>query len=129
MLLAAAVAGLGAALWVAEPSWQVGAVECLLLGWAPASAAVLSAYTSGKARAFWMGFTVESILMPALFAAVIEFDAPVFEDFRPYLGLFRAFLENLSANFRAVLLLWIFAPVVGLLCVCTHWLLAPPAEP
>lgn len=130
MLLAAvAVVGIGAALWVAEPSWQVGAIECLLLGWVPASAAVLSASSNGKARAFWIGFAAESILPPTLFASFIGFDTPVFEDFQPYLGFFRAFLTNLSANFRTVLLLWTFAPMAGLLCALTHWLLVRPAEP
>lgn len=126
---AVAVVGIVATLWVAEPSWQVGAIECLMLGWVPASAAVLSASSSGKARAFWIGFTAESILPPTLFASFIGFDTPVFEDFQPYFGFFRAFLTNLSANFRTVLLLWTFAPMAGLLCALTHWLLVRPAGP
>lgn len=129
LLTAVAVVGIVAILWFAEPSWQVGAIDCLMLGWVPASAAVLSASSSGKARAFWIGFVAESILPPTLFASFFGFDTPVFEDFQPYLGLFRAFLTNLSANFRTVLLLWTFAPVAGLLCVFTHWLSERRAEP
>jgi hypothetical protein len=128
LLASIAVVGVGAALWIAEPSWQVGAVECVMLGWLPGSAAVLSVCSSGKARSFWIGFTAESILPPTLFAAFIGFVPPVYQDFESFLGFLRVFLENLSTNFRTVMMLWTFAPVVGLLCVLTHWLLVHPPE-
>lgn len=84
----------------------------------------------GKARAFWIGSTFEVILPPVIYlAAFIGFDSPVFEDFRPSLGYFRAFLSNLSAHFRPVLAIWGFAPMVGLLCISTHWLLVREPEP
>jgi hypothetical protein len=38
-------------------------------------------------------------------------------------------LTGMSASFRSVLVAWAFAPVVGLLCVFTHWLLIRPPEP
>src|SRR6185437_6619039 len=46
MLAAVAVVGIGAALWVAEPSWQVGVVELLLSAWLLASVATLAALSS-----------------------------------------------------------------------------------
>jgi hypothetical protein len=37
--------------------------------------------------------------------------------------------RNLSSKFRYLLVYWAFAPVVGLLCVLTHWLFIRPPEP
>lgn len=114
---------------MAEPSWQVGALECLLLGWVPACGTIISVHSIGKARAFWIGATIEAILPPVIYlAAFIGFDSPVFEDFLPSLGYFRVFLANLATHFRPVLALWAFAPIVGLLCVLTHWLLVRPPQ-
>lgn len=108
----------GAALWVAEPSWQVGALECFLFGWVPSSAAILSANSTGKGKAFWLGFAVEAALPPSIYLA--RFGAPMF--IAKPIGLdFPHFLVDFSRVFRPVLMLWAFAPFVGLLCVGTHW--------
>lgn len=37
-------------------------------------------------------------------------------------------LVHTARTFRPILLLWAFAPVVGLLCVLTHWLLIRPPQ-
>jgi hypothetical protein len=42
---------------------------------------------------------------------------------------FNAFLFDVSFGFRTIFLFWAFAPVVGLLCVFTHWLFIRRPEP
>ena len=49
MLAAVAVVGIGATLWVAEPSWQLGAFETLLLTFAPAASIILVINSGGMA--------------------------------------------------------------------------------
>lgn len=130
MLAAVAVVGIGAALWVAEPSWQVGAVESLLLAWVPASAAVLSVHSIGKAKAFWMGVTAGCILppIPLILVAPTKYDYSIIDLGPKFLGDFGFYLQILSGSFHVALVGWAFAPVVGLLCVLTHWLLIRPPQ-
>lgn len=135
LLAAVAAVGIGAALWVAEPSWQVGAVEFLLLALLPATTAMLCVSSTGKARAFWVGVTVESLLPTigwAVYGIEISLNPYLANGSNPQLDLLHNWLLLLSGNFRPVLLVWAFAPIVGLLCVLTHWLFirsADPAEP
>ena len=139
MLFAAvAVVGIGAALWVAEPSWQVGAVEVLLLAGVPASAVMLSIYCPRRLKPFWIGVTAQSLLLvffysyflqPGQFVnmqAVASVPGVMMPTFWDYLT---TFLFRLSGYFRLALLFWTFAPVIGLLCVFTHWLLIRPPQP
>lgn len=135
MLLAAVgIVGIGAGLWVAEPSWQIGAVEFLLLACVPASAAALSVHSDGRAKAFWMGVTSECI-SAAVFCCTgmgaVALDLLGLPTFIPTsLESLMARFWLLSANFQAILFSWAFAPVVGLLCVFTHWLfIRPPRGP
>ena len=127
LFAAVAVVGIGAALWVAEPSWQVGAVEFLLLAWVPASAAILCFHSNGKAKAFWSGVTSQCVLLTFFYIAyskAFEF-SPLDYTYPTYLSAFGAaplMLIDLSRNFRPALTAWAFAPIVGLLCVLTHWL-------
>jgi hypothetical protein len=142
LLAAVAVVGIGAALWTAEPSWKMGAVEFLLVPSVLASAAILTVRSKGTAKAFWMGCAVECIwpfvaYLPAVlvlyFLEQLERSTEVeLPDVRDDLLLFFGSLDGISYCFRPVLLAWAFAPIVGLLCVLTHWLFirsADPAEP
>src|SRR6185312_8886714 len=61
MLAAIAVVGIGAGLWVAEPSWHVGSVEFFLVPWVLASTTLLSVHSTQKIKAFWMGVAAECI--------------------------------------------------------------------
>jgi hypothetical protein len=54
LLAAVAVVGIGAGLWIAEPSWQVGTIEVLLLAWVPASLVVLACNSTGRTKAWWI---------------------------------------------------------------------------
>lgn len=128
MLFAAvAVVAIGAALWVAKPSWQNGAVEVVFVAWTLTSAAMGSANSTGKTKAFWMGVTVESVLPAIAWAFLGSFGAST-ALVRSTSLKFELYLEILSQNFRLLLLAWAFAPVVGLLCVLTHRLLVRPAS-
>lgn len=137
MLATVAVVGIGAALWVAEPSWQVGAVEFLLVPCVLASTAIISVHSTGRAKAFWFGFAAECawplvVYLPvavgfSLPDAIIRDNAAV-PPYLEVLGWFPIILVGISGDFRPVLLAWAFAPLVGLLCVFTHWLLIRPAE-
>jgi hypothetical protein len=130
MLAAVAVVGIGAALWTAEPSWQVGAVEVLLLAWVPGAAMTLSVHSSGKARTFWLGFTAEIVLTIVLLKETFPTNilGMQLSNSGPFDSL-RIFLHAFPNAFRLVLLAWAFAPIVGLLCGFTHWLLIRPPEP
>ena len=140
LLAAVAAVGIGAALWTTRPSWQLGAVEALPLAWVPASAVMLSIQFTGKARAFRMGVAAECIwpILVCLSGAVL-FSlgmvpvASALPETLPFLTRpawwFPRFLFDLSEHFLPVLLAWVFAPVVGLLCVLTHWLFIRPPEP
>ena len=124
MLLAAVAAvGIGAGLWVAKPSWQVGAVESMLVAWALASAATLIVHTSGKAKAFWLGVGIQCCLA----TVVLIVGGGLFGYSRYGLNYFQVALESVSEGFQPVLAAWAFAPVVGLLCVFTHrFFIRPP---
>lgn len=138
LLAAIAAIGIGAALWTAKPSWQIGVIEAFLLAWVPASAALLAAHSSGVAKSWWIGIaagctfaTILLLLADTNWSVMVYSIAPA--NLAPgRLGQLKVFVETLSLNFQTLLLLWAFAPVVGLLCVLTHWLLirsADPAEP
>ena len=133
LFAAVAFVGIGAALWVAEPSWQLGAVEALLLAWVPGSAVALSVHSTGKMRTFWIGCAIECVLLSTFAVALgwyIGPDIPPDETFPEYFGNAPFAMAILSRSFQTFLLIWAFAPVVGLLCVFTHWLLIrPPQDP
>ena len=125
LFVAVAVVGIGAALWVAKPSWQVGAVELMLAAWVLASAATLIVHTSGKAKAFWLGVGIQCTLAIAILMA----GGGLFGYGRYGLNYFQVALLSVSEGFQPVMAAWAFAPVVGLLCVLTHRLLIRPPEP
>jgi hypothetical protein len=130
LLAAVAAVGIGAALWVAEPSWQVGAIEALFLAFVPAAAVALAVHSSGTAKTWWIGNAIASA-----FAAILQFmqstlllayDSTLVE--APFADLTRLALA-LSFKFHSAILALAFAPVVGLLCVLTHLALIRPPEP
>jgi hypothetical protein len=128
MLAAVAVVGIGAALWVAKPSWQVGAVEALLLALLPATAAMMSVSSTGKARAFWIGVTSQLALTTILMKDVFPTGWFVLDADNDQFYSIRGFVTSLSFNFHNVLLFWLSAPVVGVLCAGVHWLLIRPPQ-
>ena len=136
LLTAVAVVAIGAALWVAEPSWQVGAFEALLLAWVPASAVVLSIYCDRKAKPFWIGVTAQCLLLALSYSSfLLPPEDSIWVTGPGVLG-HPSFLEtpfglftHLSSKFRVALVAWAFAPVVGVLCVVTHRLFIRPPEP
>ena len=139
LLAAVAAIGIGAALWVAEPSWQVGAVEFFLAPCVLGSATLLALHSSGRPNEFWTGVAAE-IVWPILvyLPVALLFSLPhraigaVDTAALSFLHLpnwFPHFLVGMSETFRPVLLAWAFAPIVGLLCVLMHWVLLRPPEP
>lgn len=128
LLAAVAFLGIGAALWIAKPSWQVGAIETPIVAWVPASLIFLIANSTGRARAWWIG--IAAGCMPALFFFLFfflqTFTGPVRLSSVSWVKIW--IFEELSNQFPFLLLAWAFAPVVGLLCVLTHWLLVRPAS-
>jgi hypothetical protein len=125
MLAAVAVVGIGAGLWRAEPSWQVGAVESILVAWILATAATLIVSSTGKAKAFWIGVGIECTLPIAVLIAGGDLFGHVAGNVVNYFHV----LHRLSYRFPPILVAWAFAPVVGLLCVFTHWLFIHPPDP
>ena len=136
LLAAVATVGIGAALWVAEPSWQVGAVEMLLLAWVLGSVTALSVHSTGKVKTFWIGVTSWcisgfAICFALLFSEPIDIDEATMPAFIPVsLELLVCCFWIVNVNVQALLCALGFAPVVGLLCVLTHWLfIRPPHGP
>ena len=132
LLASVAAVGIGAALWVAEPSWYVGAMECLLLAWVSTSAAIISVNSKGKAKPFWMGVAYEcvwTVLISSFAAASMPYDG-LFSPatFPAFLGYLSPFFFGMSIHFRPTLTAIAFAPALGLLCVFTHCLLIRPPQ-
>ena len=125
LLAAVAVVGIGAALWVAEPSWKLGAFEALVLIWVPTSAIVLVVNSMGKAKTFWIGIAASCVATSLCF---VRYAMPI-ESYSTYSGMLQYLAYHISDRFWSVLLAWAFAPVVGLLCAFTHWLFIRPPEP
>ena len=123
MLAAVAVVGIGAGLWIAEPSWYVGAVEFSLSAWGLASAIILIPRSAGKSKAFWLGFSIQFTLPTAINMVSVNIYVLKMANWH-----FASFCTGMSIGFRIVLVLWAFAPVVGLLCVFTHWLFVRPPQ-
>jgi len=129
LLAAVAVVGIGVALWVAEPSWQLGAVEALVLAWVMASTALLATISTGLARAWWAGIAAESMLAVFFFFAFFMRHLSIRGSFDSETWMATFFFGEVSTNFHLLLIGWAFAPVVGLLCVLTHWLFIRSAGP
>ena len=134
LLAAIAIVGIGAALWGAEPSWRLGAIEAFLLAWVPGSTAALSVHSIGRTKTFWIGVTSACIFPPITLIIIgsMPYDYPILmsgPDTPRVLGLLEDYLRTLSLNFRTALISWAFSPVVGLLCVFTHWLFIRSDEP
>jgi hypothetical protein len=131
MLFAAvAVTGIGGALWVAEPSWQVGILQTFLVLALPACGTVAAMQLSGPSRAFCVGLSFATTIAAATFmfhlthACKPELFGVVAGIFESNEGMqWRRGLSSTSSSFKAAAFQWAFAPVVGLLCVLTHWLL------
>ena len=135
MLAAVAVVGIGAALWSAKPSWQLGAVEVVFAAWIPASAMMLARYSSGKTKAWWIGIAAECTFTAivcnlAILSTYLSQRGVAFENLFDFPFFYAQYaLLRLSFCLRQVLMSWAFAPVVGLLCVFTHWFLIRPTGP
>jgi hypothetical protein len=135
MLAAVAVVGIGAGLWVAEPSWQVGILQTLFVLALPAGVTVAATQLSGPSRAFCVGLSFATTI-PA-----ITFIFPLTLECRNLVGTVAGVFESnegvrwlhglslTSQLFKLAAFQWAFAPVVGLLCVFTHWLFIRPPEP
>lgn len=131
MLAAVAAMGIGAALWVAEPSWQLGAFEAVFVTWFLAIPLMFIARSSGAARAWWIGIAVESVFATAshtiaacsafsIWGNVSDYPLQSQPDSLQWFGL------RMAELFHPLLASWSLAPVVGLLCVATHWLFVRP---
>jgi hypothetical protein len=130
LLVAVAAVGIGAALWTAEPSWQLGVVEGLLLVLVPATAIALAVHSTGTATTWWIGIATASAAVAILAflhsTTLLGYDPIIVKS--PLVNLMQ-FARALSFGFRSAMLAWAFAPVVGLLCVFTHWLFIRSPEP
>jgi hypothetical protein len=129
LLAAIGAVGVGAALWMAEPSWQVGAGAAFLLVFLPAAALTLAVHSTGIAKTWWTGLAVStaftSIFLLIRSAMLLAYDSAIVVTLWADL---MGFAGALSYNFRSALVCWAFSPIVGLLCVFTHWLLIRPLQ-
>lgn len=138
LLAAVAVVGIGAALWTAQPSWQVGILQTSFVLALPACVTVGAMQWSGHCRAFCVGLSFATTIPAVIFllrvtneSAVLIVDSAVagipLETSGEEMQLLRG-LSLSSSLFKLAAGQWAFAPVVGLLCVFTHWLLVRPAS-
>lgn len=127
LLASVALVGIGAALWVAEPSPQVGAIEVVLASRVPTLAAIVGLKTLGKSKTWWFGNAVTLAMLALLYTR--ECVTSVKEPGLSHLLFVERFATQFSLHFRGLLLMSVvYAPVVGLLCVLTQWLLVRPAS-
>jgi hypothetical protein len=136
LLAAIAAVGIGAALWAAEPSWQVGILQSLVVMAAPACILTAAMHQQGANRAFLLGATFVATISTVTYSYQLANECRVLLD-RNWtslpVGTQQMFLpDGLKASsvlFKHALFQWSFAPFVGLFCVFTHWLLLRPPEP
>ena len=134
LLAAVAIVGIGAALWVAEPSWQVGILQTFFVLALPACVTVAAMQLSGNSRAFCVGLSFATTIAAVMFIFHLTLEcrnligtvAGVFESDEGVRWLHG--LSLTSQLFKLAAFQWAFAPVVGLLCVFTHWLLIEPPQ-
>jgi hypothetical protein len=129
LLAVIAVVGIGAALWVAERSWQAGAAELLLTSVILPAIVILSVKSTGRAKAFWLGLAIESVSSSIVWFVSVGIrmcDHPYGVD--TALEKLQLALLFLTRDFRSLLLAWLFGPVGGLLCMFTYWLMAHSAD-
>lgn len=131
MLAAVAVVGIGAALWVAEPSWQVGLVEAVFVTWLIALPLMFIGRSSGAARAWWIGIAVESIFATVSHAVAIYSAFSIWGNIsdlqlQSQPTSFHWFGLRMAELFHPLIASWALAPAVGFLCYATHWLFVRP---
>ena len=119
-----------AGLWVATPSWQLGVIELVLIFFVPAFAAVSSLGSKGYARDFWVGVLVSTVLgWLVLFLVLFPHGNWAFVNGYVDMGEVELALMGFFATFarygRFMVVFWSFAPLVGILCVVTRWLIKP----
>lgn len=128
LLVSVAIFGIGAALWVAEPSPQVGAIEVMLTLWVPTLAAIFGLKTAGKSRVCWLGVAFTLAMFAIAYSR--ECVTSIKEPGLPFLLLVEKFAMQFSVNFRGLMAVWAaFAPAVGILCILAHWLFTRPLDP
>lgn len=137
LLGAVAAVGIGAALWSAQRSWQVGLLQALLVMAMPACIFIAAMHRKGASRAFLLGVafvaTSSSVnyfyqlanscrgtWMDSSIAGMASIARPTF---------FPQGLAESPVFFKIALFQWSLAPFVSLLCVFTHWLFVRSAEP
>lgn len=136
MLLAAvAVVAIGAALWVAEPSWPVGLLQALFVMAGPACAAAAAIQRQGARRIFGLGVAFALTIPATTYFYLLSNECRVLIADRHWtrvpIGTQQLFipdgLEGSPVFFKLALCQWSLAPLVGLLCVLTQRLFLPPA--
>ena len=137
LFAAVAVVGIGAALWVAEPSWQVGLLQSVIVLTFPACVTVAAIQLRGPSRAFCVGLSFATTIPAGIFMFHLTYECKVDVVVSAVAGvalesreemLWLRGLSSMSPLFKVVAGQWAFAPVVGLFCVLTHWLLVRPAS-
>jgi hypothetical protein len=116
-----AVVGIGAALWVAEPSPQVAAIEVVLALWVPTLAVIFGLKTAGNSRVCWLGvaFTLAAFAIAYSRECITLTKEPGLS----LLLLAERFVMQFSVDFRGLLAVWAaYGSIVGILCVLAHWL-------
>lgn len=136
LLAAVAAVGIGAALWTTEPSWPIGLLQSLFVMAAPACIFVAAMHCRGASRFFWLGVAFAGTISAATYFYQLANECRVLIADRHWthvpVGTQQFFLpEGLASSsifFKLTLIQWSVAPVVGLLCVFTHWLLVRPPQ-
>ena len=139
LLAAIAIVGIGAALWVAEPSWQVGILQTSFVLALPACVTVAAIQADRASRAFYMGLAFATTIPAVIYllqlaneslVLIVDIAAAGIPSETSYKET--QLLRGLSSScpfFKLAVSEWAFAPVVGFLCVLTHWLFIRSAGP
>ena len=118
LLNGGAIAGVGALLCLAKPSWQAGAIEAVFLICIPALAWILAARSRARLKDWWTGVALEcTAAIPLFLVLYVQYwRAPFIPG--PFTSLAAEaslFLYNVSDRFPSLLLACAPAPAAGIL--------------
>lgn len=119
LLAAVAVVGIGAALWVAEPSWQAGLAGLFAVLIIPAFSLVAIANTKRYAHTFFIGFFVPAICFAFFCVGTMTehwWNGGRGETYLQWVHM----LEGVSLHLHLYITAPVIFPIVGLCCVVMH---------
>src|SRR5262249_54759133 len=115
-------------LWLADTTWWLGILVVAMNLVLPPICWIACLAATGNARAFWLGVSFLTTIAAGAFFINLHFmsDGATVAGIH-FIGVM-SFLRLSAATRHPTLCIWLFAPLVGFLCVGFHWLFFPPEK-